>query len=84
METLRRAAVYSKRNPRVGMELANRLMARALTEELKGQPDALALFDAGYFVESMKQLEHITKSNFFPGIDGYEWVKRTCRPCRRS
>jgi hypothetical protein len=37
----------------------------------------LALFDAGYFVESMKQMPHMTKSTLFSGIDGYDWAKRS-------
>lgn len=76
METLRRAAIYSGKNPAIALDLSNRLMARALAAELKGQ-NGLALFDAGYFVESMKQLSHITKSTAFHEIDGYEIVKRS-------
>lgn len=77
METLRRAAVYSGRNAAAGLELANRLMARALASEVKGQNDSLALFDAGYFVESMKQMSHMSKSNAFTAMDGYDWAKRS-------
>ena len=77
METLRRAAVYSGKNTAAGLELANRLMARALTSEVKGQNNSLALFDAGYFIESMKQMSHISKSKAFSGIDGYDWAKRS-------
>jgi hypothetical protein len=77
METLRRAAVYSGKNAAAGLELGNRLMARALASEVKGQNNSLALFDAGYFVESMKQMAHISKSDLFAGIDGYDWAKRS-------
>lgn len=77
METLRRAAVYSGRDAAAGLELANRLMARSLAEEVKGQNNSLALFDAGYFVESMKQMSHMSKSSLFSGIDGYDWAKRS-------
>lgn len=77
METLRRAAVYSSKNAAGGLELANRLTARALASEMKGQTDSLALFDAGYFVESMKQMSHISKSKAFSGIDGYDWARRS-------
>ena len=76
METLRRAAVYSSKNTAAGLELANRLMARALASEVKGQ-NSTALFDAGYFVESMKQMAHMSKSTVFSGIDGYDWAKRS-------
>lgn len=77
METLRRAAVYASRDMVAGLELANRLTSRALATEVKGQNDSLALFDAGYFVESMKQLAHITRTTAFAGIDGYDWAKRS-------
>lgn len=77
METLRRAAVYSGKDAAAGLELANRLMARALAAEVKGQNNSLALFDAGYFVESMKQISAITRANFFSGVDGYDWAKRS-------
>jgi hypothetical protein len=77
METLRRAAVYSSKDKAAGLELANRLLARALTSEVKGQNDSIALFDAGYFVESMKQISHLSSSAAFTGIDGYDWAKRS-------
>ena len=77
METLRRAAVYSSKNTAAGLKLANYLMARALASEVKGQTNSLALFDAGYFVESMKQISHISKSSAFSDIDGYDWAKRS-------
>ena len=77
METLRRAAVYSGKNTASGLKLVNRLMARALESEVKGQTNSLALFDAGYFVESMKQMSHISKSTAFSDIDGYDWAKRS-------
>ncbi len=77
METMRRAAIYSGKNTAAGLELANRLMARALTSETRGENNSLALFDAGYFVESMKQMSLITKTTLFAGIDGYDWAKRS-------
>jgi hypothetical protein len=77
METLRRAAVYSSRNMEAGLTLATRLTARALAVEVKGQNNSLALFDAGYFIESMKQLGHLTRSTTFAAIDGYDWAKRS-------
>jgi len=77
METLRRAAVYAEKDAASGLELANRLIARALDAEVKGHPNSQALFDAGYFVESMKQLGPRLKANSLPAIDGYEWTKRS-------
>jgi hypothetical protein len=77
METLRRAAVYSAKDPTAGLELGSRLMARALTSETKGESNSIALFDAGYFVESMKQMSLISKASLFAGVDGSDWVKRS-------
>jgi hypothetical protein len=77
METLRRAAVYSSMDIVSGLELANQLVARALASELKGQNNGLALFDAGYFIESMKQISHRLKSKPFAEIDGYDWARRS-------
>ena len=77
METLRRAAVYAWKDAAAGLALGNRLTARALDSEVKGHPNGLALFDAGYFVESMKQLGHRTRVDSFASIDGYEWTKRS-------
>jgi hypothetical protein len=77
METLRRAAIYTTKDNAAGMELATRLLARALASEVTGQSSSLALFDAGYFVESMKQLSHRIPSAAFAEIDGYNWTKRS-------
>jgi hypothetical protein len=77
METLRRAAVYASKDRAAGLDLAGHLIARALASEVKGQNDSLALFDAGYFVESMKQMSHITRVSTLASVDGYDWVKRS-------
>jgi hypothetical protein len=77
METLRRAAVYTARNSAAGLDLMSRLLARALEAEVKGQPNSQALFDAGFFVETMKQLGQASKTNVYITVDGYEWAKRS-------
>jgi hypothetical protein len=77
METLRRASVYSAKDTAAGLDLGSRLMARALASEAKGESNSIALFDAGYFVESMKQMSLITKVSLFAGVDGRDWVKRS-------
>jgi hypothetical protein len=80
METLRRAAIYARnfgeqqRLP-LGRTLVLRLMARALDAEARGTPDALAWFDAGYFVESLKQVAKAEAE----GSDGYGWVVKALR-----
>lgn len=84
METMRRACVYSVwatrdekvdyvvKDLKVANELLSRLLARA---KGKGQMDALALFDAGYFAESCKQ----ATGSALQGIDGYDWVAKAIR-----
>ncbi len=80
METMRRAVIYSVwgiKDHKVGYpvkdltianELLSRLLARA--QKTKGQGEALALFDAGYFVESYKQAAGSSPQK----VDGYEWI----------
>jgi len=77
METLRRATVYSSRNAAAGLDLGNRLLARALEAEVRGQANSVALFDAGYFVESMRAISHITSGKPLADIDGYDLARRS-------
>ncbi|MEX2264029.1 MAG: hypothetical protein WD696_18900 [Bryobacteraceae bacterium] len=93
METLRRAAIYSARDTRLSFDLATRLMARALDSESAGKPEAMAWFDAGYFVETLKQAALVYKWNMLSpsqkqawtlreeiaGIDGFRWVLKAMR-----
>lgn len=51
METLRRASIYASKDRAVAQSLLTRLVSRAK----EGPGDALALFDAGYFVEALHQ-----------------------------
>ena len=55
METLRRATLYAKSDPRAAKQLLARLTARAEASENSPHPDALAIFDAGYLAEAYKQ-----------------------------
>jgi hypothetical protein len=82
METLRRATIYSQRNPAVAKQLLLSLHARTTTDE----NDALAAFDFGYLVECYKQaqLAHSQGlrawgngnwSNPAANVDGYALVK---------
>ena len=47
METLRRAAIYSSRDPRLADEIASRLFARK------------AWFDVGYFIEAVREATEV-------------------------
>ncbi len=86
METLRRAALYARKDPFVEKHLLLKLRARAFDSEALGKPDALAWFDAGFFVETLKQRdmtfrrlpdgssEPVPHPNAAMNIDGYAWV----------
>src|SRR5213592_2238862 len=86
METLRRATLYTRKDPVVAKELLTRLDARATSAESSGHPDALAWFDVGYLAETYKQwigqnLPHMTDgmrmdANPAAGVDGYAMVKK--------
>jgi len=56
METLRRAAIYASRDPQVARTLLDRLTARARASETAQRPDALALLDAAYVTEALRQV----------------------------
>jgi hypothetical protein len=56
METLRRAAIYASRDGQVATQLLVRLMDRLRSTAKTGRPDPIALFDAGYYAETLKQI----------------------------
>jgi hypothetical protein len=89
METLRRAAIYASRDPRVAYELLAGVLGRALRAAAVGSPDDLAWFDAGYLVETYKQASraHLferwastgagpTLEEELASLDGYAWTRR--------
>lgn len=79
METLRRAAIYADKDAAVARELLGHLMARTLNAESGGKADAMAWFDAGYFVESRRQLASRDGVDPMKGLNGYDWVMRSLR-----
>ncbi len=87
METIRRAMIYAEwakvdkevnyaaRNDKVTMTLFEKLKARVDAAERVGKPDALAIFDLGYFIESWRNsVDYQGKA--VPDVNGYEWVKK--------
>jgi len=76
METLRRATIYARQDPKVAKQLITRLQARAANLDAAGRPDALAWFDVGYLAEAYKQWMGQGEPNPASGLDGYGWVKR--------
>lgn len=75
METLRRATLYARNDPRAAKELLTKLHQRATSAEAAGHPDALAWFDVGYLAEAYKQWSG-KESNPAAGIDGYSLVTK--------
>lgn len=75
METLRRATLYARQDPRAAKELLTKLYRRATSAEAAGRPDALAWFDAGYLVEAYSQWFY-KDPNPAAGIDGYSLVAK--------
>jgi hypothetical protein len=87
METMRRSAIYAAQDPRMAEEIALRLAARVLDGE---GADAMAWFDAGYFVETVRQAAVVYQYNMLSaeekanwkvrtgiaGLDGKKWVAR--------
>ncbi len=88
METLRRAALYARKDPFAEKHLLLKLRARAFDSEAQNKPNALAWFDAGYFVETLKQRdmsfrrlpdgssEPVYHPNAAMNFDGYAWVSK--------
>jgi hypothetical protein len=71
MEALRRATIYGEKDHRAASDLLASLRSRATN-----QSSALANFDYGYFVESMKQMNWKYKEDLTNAADGYEYVKK--------
>jgi hypothetical protein len=57
MEIMRRAAIYADQDPQVAGALLGAVLARAKAVSADPQAAALAWFDAGYLVESYRQLD---------------------------
>jgi hypothetical protein len=90
MENLRRATIYASRDRQVANELLVSVMNRALAESASGSRNSLALFDAGYLIESYRQAAAIdemsalaigdrtafTKRGAPRTVDGYAFVRK--------
>lgn len=70
METIRRAAIYGVQDAAVMKSLLSSLQGRT------GKSTALALFDYGYMLATLKQIEWRYKQDLSDGIDGYALVKK--------
>jgi len=66
MESLRRASLYAGRDAKVAADLLARLTATAQLSKADGRPTALALLDAAYVTEALRQITAIG------GVTGYK------------
>jgi hypothetical protein len=62
METLRRAAIYASRDTHVAQQLLDRLTSKV---GKAGVRDALALSDAAYYIETLRQIGMLDKMTEF-------------------
>lgn len=78
METLRRAAVYSSKEPRLASELLAKMSWIALDAEAGGKPTAEAWFNPGFFAAAIRQLgtDIGWRAGVAEGADGYLWIKK--------
>jgi hypothetical protein len=76
METLRRATIYARQDPRVEKELITRLQERAANSDAASRPDALAWFDVGYLAEAYKQWMGKSEPNPAAGLNGYSLLRK--------
>lgn len=75
METLRRATLFARKDPRAAKELLTRLVARADSGGNTKGGAALGAFDAGYLAEAYKQWFR-DEENPAKGLDGYALVNK--------
>jgi hypothetical protein len=67
-ETLRRAAIYATREPGLALRIAETLTARA-----GKHPPALTLFDAGFFIEAVRQAAYVAHYDMLSKAEKKEW-----------
>jgi len=76
METLRRAVLYGSKDHDAARTLLAQLKTREAAAEASKTPGAAAIFDYGYFLSSLKQIEWLYKEDLTGGIDGYPFVQK--------
>lgn len=76
METMRRAVLYGSRDHDAARALLAQLKAREAASETRKTPGSAAIFDYGYFLSSLKQIEWLYKEDLTAGADGYQFVQK--------
>lgn len=86
METLRRAAIYAHENANVSWELLGSLALRALDTDAGTTDGALALFDTGFTIAVLQQLDSsmVDRAGTADGVPGYAYVSRAIDGARKA
>jgi len=75
METMRRAVLYGAADHEAARAILAQLRGRQIAAEKSGKSDALAYFDYGYFLATLKQTDFKYKEDLTGGVDGYKYVE---------
>ena len=76
METMRRAAIYAAGNQTLAAQLSSRLLARVANAEAAGKQLSIYWFDAGYFVETLRQASFIYRYDMLSPAEKSTWQLR--------
>jgi hypothetical protein len=90
MENMRRAAIYAEEDPSMAAELLLAVVERTKTQPVDARAEALEWFDAGYLVETYRQLGLVYQHGMLPApgrwtslvpeqlaqLDGYALVQK--------
>jgi hypothetical protein len=80
IETIRRAVIYAIRQPGISDQLTVALLARITNAEALGVADPSALFDAGYYVETVNEGARIFPNlHAIDHVDGLAWIRLATR-----
>jgi hypothetical protein len=93
MENMRRATIYAEADPRIAAALLHALLERTETAPSDARAAALEWFDAGYLLETYRQLGVVYEHEMLPGkerfvalvpaelaqLDGSELVQKALR-----
>jgi len=91
MENMRRATIYAEENPAMAAQLLRAVVDRTKTKPADAHAEALEWFDAGYLVETYRQLGLIYQHGMLPAqsrwttlvpaelaeLDGYALVQKS-------
>ncbi len=75
MENMRRATIYAADHPQIATELLRAVLARAEAAPKDTRAAALAWFDAGYLVETYRQMEHVGSVSLLRTVEQEERVE---------